>query len=105
MLIVETPIFTKRVHQVLDEEQYRLFQVGLIASPGTGNVVRGSGGIRRLRWSGSGRGKQGGARIMYYWFPEQDRILMLFVFLKNERADLSVRQLRQLRLLVESEFK
>lgn len=68
-------------------------------------MIRGSGGLRKLRWSGSGRGKQGGARIIYRWFPERDRLLMVFVFLKNERADLTGQQLKQLRALVESELR
>ena len=105
MLIVETPIFTKRIRLVLDEEQYRLLQSALIASPETGKVIPGGGGIRKLRWAGSGRGKRGGARVIYQWFPEHDRILMLFVFLKNEMTDLTRKQLGKLRQLVESEMK
>ncbi len=105
MLVVETPIFTKRIRVVLDEEQYRLLQSALIASPELGKVIPGGGGIRELRWAGSGRGKRGGARVIYRWFPERHRILMLFVFLKNEMADLSRKQLRELRRIVESELR
>ena len=105
MLIVETSIFTKRLRQVLDDDQYRLLQIYLIDSPDAGQVIRGSGGLRKLRWSGSGRGKRGGARIIYRWFPEQDRLLMVFVFLKNEREDRTHQQLKQLRALVESELR
>ena len=105
MLIVETPTFAKRLRQVLDEEQYRLLQAALIASPGIGKVIPGGGGIRKLRWAGSGRGKRGGARVIYHWFPDHDRLLMLFIFLKSEKSDLRARQLKQLRLVVESELK
>ena len=105
MVIVETPIFTKRVPLALDEEQYRLLQAALIAAPGIGKVIPGGGGIRKLRWVGSGRGKRGGTRVIYQWFPERDRLLMLFVFLKNERDDLSAQQLKHLRLVAESELK
>ncbi len=105
MLIVETPIFTKRLRQALDEEQYRLLQAALVASPDLGKVVPGGGGIRKLRWAGSGRGKRGGARVMYQWSQTHERLLMLFIFLKNERSDLSARQLRQLRRVVESELE
>ena len=104
MLIVETSIFTKRAQVVLDEEQYRLLQSALINSPEIGRVIPGSGGIRKLRWAGSGRGKRGGARLIYRWFPEQDRLLMLFAFRKNEMADLTKTQLKELRRLVESEL-
>ena len=105
MLLVETSIFTKRLRQVLNDDQYRLLQISLIDAPGAGQVIRGSGGLRKLRWSASGRGKRGGARIIYRWFPEHDRLLMVFVFLKNEREDLTGQQLKVLRALVESELK
>jgi mRNA-degrading endonuclease RelE of RelBE toxin-antitoxin system len=105
VLVVETRIFTKRVRVVLDEEQYRLLQSALIGAPELGKVIPGDGGIRKLRWAGSGRGKRGGARVIYRWFPEQHRILMLFVFLKNVMADLSRKQLRELRRIVESELR
>ena len=104
MVIVETPIFTKRVLQALDEDQYRLLQAALIAAPDSGSVIPGGGGIRKLRWGGSGRGKRGGTRVIYRWFPEHARLLMLFVFLKNERDDLSAQQLKRLRLVAESEL-
>lgn len=104
-MIVETPVFTKRVLQTLDDEQYRLLQAALVAAPETGWVIPGGGGLRKLRWAGSGRGKRGGTRVIYRWFPERERLLMLFVFLKNERDDLSVQQLKRLRLVAESELK
>ena len=100
MLIVETPIFTKRVQLGLDEEQYRLLQSAIVASPEIGRVIPGGGGIRKLRWTGSGRG-----RVIYRWFPDQDKVLMLFVFLKNEMADLTRPQLKQLRDVAESELR
>jgi hypothetical protein len=104
MVIVETQIFTKRVVQAIDDEQYRRLQSALVAAPQSGAVIPSGGGLRKLRWAGSGRGKRGGARVIYRWFPEQDRLLMLFVFLKNERDGLSGQQLRRLRLVAESEF-
>ncbi len=98
-------MFTKRVLQTLDDEQYRLLQAALVAAPETGRVILGGGGLRKLRWAGSGRGKRGGTRVIYRWFAERDRLLMLFVFLKNERDDLSAQQLKRLRLVAESELK
>ena len=90
---------------VLDDERYRLLQAALLAAPDAGSVIPGGGGLRKLRWAGSGRGKRGGARVIYRWFPERARLLMLFVFLKPERDDLSASQLEQLRLVAESELK
>ena len=105
MVIVETPIFTKRVLQALKDDEYRVLQAALIASPSAGPVIPGGGGLRKLRWVGSGRGKRGGMRVIYRWFPEREKLLMLFVFLKQERDDLSALQLKQLRLVAESELK
>ena len=65
MRIVETPIFTKRVKEILSEEEYRLFQIKLIDDPEAGNIIKGSGGIRKIRWSGSGKGKRGGSRLLH----------------------------------------
>ena len=104
MLIIETAIFTKRVNERLNDEQYRLLQWILVRAPESGKIIPGSGGLRKLRWAGSGRGKRGGIRLIYYWFPKQDRLLMLFLFAKNEQADLTVQQLKTLRLVVQREL-
>ena len=90
--------------QLLDDEQYRLLQWILHKAPDSGKIIPGSGGLRKLRWAGSGRGKRGGIRLIYYWFPKQDRLLMLFVFAKNEQADLTAQQLKTLRLVVQREL-
>ena len=58
-----------------------------------------------MRWSASERGKRGGARVIYYWFVSDSEILMLFVFKKNERSDISKEQLKLLRLIVERELR
>ena len=104
MLIIETAIFTKRVNELLDDEQYRLLQWILVKAPDSGKIIPGSGGLRKLRWAGSGRGKRGGIRLIYYWFPKQDRLLMLFLFAKNEQADLTAQQSKTLRLVVQREL-
>ncbi len=90
---------------MLDDEDYRLLQSSLVNLPVRGRVIPGSGGLRKLRWAGSGRGKRGGTRLIYRWFPEDDRILMLFIFAKNERADLTAEQLKQIKRVVEMELK
>jgi mRNA-degrading endonuclease RelE of RelBE toxin-antitoxin system len=105
MRIIETSIFTKRVLEILSEEEYRNFQISLISDPSAGKIIQGSGGIRKIRWSGSGRGKRGGSRILYYWYNEKGLMLMLFIFRKNERDNLSKNQIKILKSIVESEFK
>jgi mRNA-degrading endonuclease RelE of RelBE toxin-antitoxin system len=105
MVIVETPIFTRRIQEILSDEEYRLLQVQLINKPDSGKVIRGSGGLRKLRWSASGHGKRGGIRIIYYWFVSQETLLLLFVYSKREQDDLSPEQLRQLKKVVEGEYR
>ena len=104
MHFIETPIFTKLVRAHLDDEQYRELQLALILRPELGRVVPGGGGIRKLRWAGSGRGKRGGLRFMYFWEPARETIYFLYLFPKNEQADLTRAQLRVLRKVVEEEF-
>lgn len=88
MIIAETPTFTRQVRELLDEESYRQFQLELVENPERGNVIPGSGGLRKIRWHGSGRGKRGGTRVVYYWATEREVILLLLAYPKNERDDL-----------------
>jgi hypothetical protein len=105
MVIIETPIFTRRIQTILSDEEYRLLQVHLVNKPDSGKVIRGSGGLRKLRWSASGHGKRGGIRIIYYWFVSQDTLLFLFAYPKSEQDDLTPEQLRQLKRVVEGEYR
>jgi mRNA-degrading endonuclease RelE of RelBE toxin-antitoxin system len=104
MLIIETPIFTQRIHQFLSDEQYRLLQQQLVTKPDSGRVIPGSGGLRKMRWSVSGRGKRGGIRIIYYWAVARGQILMLFVYPKSEQDDLTPMQLRALKRIMDEEY-
>ncbi len=105
MLIVETPIFTKRIARILDEESYRLLQLHLLHRPEAGDIIRGSGGIRKIRWAPPGSGKRGGTRVLFYWAVNKETILMLFAFEKSERDDLTLGQVKQLAEVVREEFK
>jgi len=105
MIIIETPIFTRRLKTIIDDDQYRELQNELITRPDVGKVIPGSGGIRKLRWGASGRGKRGGNRIIYYWFSQKEVILMLLIYPKAEQDDLTPEQLRTLKNFVEREFK
>jgi len=105
MLIKETDVFYKRVQRLLDTESYRLLQLRLAADPEAGVLIPGTGGLRKIRWGGSGRGKRAGVRVIYYWAGAQDTILMLMMFAKNERSDQTQEQKVILRRIVEDEYK
>ena len=105
MVIKETPVFTKQVDRLLDPESYRLLQLRLVQEPEAGVLMRGTGGLRKIRWQGSGRGKRGGVRAIYYWATSHNEILMLLMYPKLERDDLSANQKKVLAALVREEFK
>lgn len=81
----------------MDDEEYGEMQVYLTLRPDAGSVMKGTGGMRKLRWAGSGRGKRGGLRVIYYWWVKTERISLLMVYPKNEQDDLTADQLKQLK--------
>jgi len=103
MELVETPVFTRLVTAELDADEYRLLQLHLLEHPDAGPVIPESGGLRKIRWRLTGRGKRGGARVIYYWKKSGSRLFLLFLYPKNERGDLTKVQLRKLRSLIESD--
>ena len=105
MVIIETSIFTRRIQTILADDEYRLLQAYLIRKPDGGKIIPGSGGLRKLRWSAGGHGKRGGIRVIYYWFVPQEIILFLFAYPKNEQDDLTPEQLKQLKKIIEGEYR
>ena len=103
MELIETSVFTRQVQAALTDEEYRTLQLQLIARPDAGRVILGSGGLRKLRWGLSGRGKRGGVRVIYYWQTAARKIFLLFMYPKNVRSDLSPTELRILRELVSND--
>jgi hypothetical protein len=100
MEIIETSLFTRQVQAALSDEEFRAFQLYLLARPDVGDLIPGSGGLRKVRWGLSGRGKRGGARVIYYWQSGAGQIFLLFLYPKNVRSNLSPRELRMLRALI-----
>jgi DNA-binding transcriptional regulator YiaG len=98
--LIETAVFTRQVHASLSDEQYRALQLQLILRPDVGDLIPGSGGLRKIRWQMPGRGKRGGARIIYYWKAAAGQIFLLFLYPKNVRSNLSPAELRTLRKLI-----
>ena len=88
LTFIETKLFTSLVHQYLADDEYAALQQALVATPDAGAVIRGSGGVRKLRWRVAGRGKRGGIRVIYYLRARQEEIWMLTVYAKNEEESI-----------------
>jgi hypothetical protein len=78
-----TPLFTKQVHDYLTDDEYGAFQEHLAANPDMGDVVRGSGGVRKVRWCRQGTGKSGGVRVLYFARTEAGEIWLLLIYAKS----------------------
>jgi hypothetical protein len=104
VIIIETSVFTRRVLNLLSEEEYRSLQISLAGRPDAGALIREGGGLRKIRWAIEGRGKRGGARVIYFWAASRDQVLLLLIYPKNERDDLTPGQLKKLRTIVETEY-
>lgn len=102
MIFVETRAFTRRVAELLDDEDYARLQRYLAEHPDVGDVMEGTGGLRKVRVAMAGRGKSAGARAIYYHFVPQSHIAMLLIFAKNEQEDLSPEQRRALGKIIET---
>jgi mRNA-degrading endonuclease RelE of RelBE toxin-antitoxin system len=94
----------RQTADLLSDEELTALQWALIANPESGDLIRGSGGLRKLRWAGSGRGKRGGLRVIYYWHVSGSVILLLLAYPKNEQENLSTDQLKILKSIIENEF-
>jgi len=100
LVFVETPTFTRLITQLMPDDDYRKLQQLLIENPARGDVIAGGGGVRKLRFSLPGRGKQGGARVLYYWLDRQFQIYLLVAYKKSVKDDLSASELALLRSFV-----
>ncbi len=101
MVIIETQVFTKQIKKLMGDDDYRLLQETLVNRPDMGSLIKNSGGLRKVRWSLDGRGKSGGARLIYYWMTADEQIYMLLAYPKNERENLTDEQLSMLKRIVE----
>lgn len=101
MLIIETTVFTKQITKLLPDHQYRELQQELIFNPNAGSIIQHSGGLRKIRWRAATKGKRGGIRVIYYWFVSENEIYMLLAYGKGEKDDLTAKELKVLRRVVE----
>ena len=89
----------------MDDENYRELQEALVEQPDLGDLIQGTGGLRKVRWKLPPKGKSGGVRVIYYWWSSKDQILMLLVYPKSEQDDLTQQQKSILADLVRQELE
>ena len=94
---VETKLFTGLLDRYLTDDQYAALQQALIDQPDAGDLVRGSGGVRKIRWGLDGRGKRGGVRVIYYVKARRDEIWMLTLYAKNEEQSIPAHILKKIK--------
>ena len=99
MIFIETTVFTREIKDLLPDEQYRMLQTALMYRPDAGDIIRGGGGLRKVRWTLPGRGKRGALRVLYFWDPPET-IYMLLPYKKTDQDDLTPEQLKFLRAIV-----
>lgn len=87
--IAEVPEYIRQAEKLLTAEERQDILSYLAAHPKSGDLIEGTGGIRKLRWGRGGRGKSGGVRIIYYYHSEAMPLYLLTLFAKNEQANLS----------------
>jgi len=87
--VIETPEFLSAARKIISDEKRALLVDYLAYHPMAGDLIPGTGGVRKLRWGLEGRGKRGGARVVYFYHDPDVPIFVLTAYAKNERADLS----------------
>ena len=100
LTFIESPIYSDQIDDLLGEDEHHLLQLALLEQPEAGDLIRGSGGLRKLRWSVAGSGKRGGIRVIYYLY-HRETAYMLFAYRKNRQEDLSAEQVKLLKQLIE----
>lgn len=100
MRIFTTRTYERAVRKLLSEADRQAMEAAIVADPGTAPVVQGTGGLRKLRWAGSGRGKRGGIRAIYFRHVRPDAIYLLTAYAKADREDLRPEDKKALSRLV-----
>ena len=103
MTFVETKLFTELVQEYLSDDEYAALQQSLIVSPEAGDVIPGSGGVRKLRWGVGGRGKRGGLRVIYFLRVRDEEIWMLTLYAKNVADNIPAKVLKRIKEEIDAE--
>lgn len=104
---VELPPFQRLRNEYFDDESFKGLQNELMENPEAGDVIQGTGGLRKLRYGDErrGKGKRGGLRVIYFWKDSDDQFWLFTVFDKDEAQDLTPDQRKMLKQRLQSEIK
>jgi len=107
MEFIEAPAFTRYLSSYLNDDEYRELQNRLTTGPELGGVMPGTGGFRKLRWADPrrGKGRRGGLRVIYYYFPGEQQIWLMTLYDKDEASDLTPKQRQALQNAIEIELR
>ncbi|WP_198401120.1 type II toxin-antitoxin system RelE/ParE family toxin [Thiomicrospira microaerophila] len=104
MIFIELPIFIRCADALFSDEDLRSMQTILLENPDAGDLIPGGLGLRKLRVPMKGRGKRGGARVIYYHWVKKSQCYLLYAYAKNVATDLTPDQLRKLAALMQEEI-
>ena len=105
MLFIELPIFTRCAERLFSEEDLRGLQNTILENHSVGTIIPGSKGLRKLRVPLPGRGKRGGARVIYYHWVSKECCYLVYAYAKNAASDLTQEQLKQLAAVIDAEIR
>tara|TARA_R110000850_G_scaffold154872_4_gene278756 strand:- start:569 stop:880 length:312 start_codon:yes stop_codon:yes gene_type:complete len=103
MIFIEASTFSELLPDYLTDDECRGLQIYLMQKPDAADLVRGSGGVRKVRWAPDGRGKSGGVRVIYYWKKPNHEIWLLTIYSKSERSTISGHILKKIAEAIDHE--
>ncbi len=101
LTVVESPIFQRLWPLYWDEDERAEFAAFIAAHPESGDVIRGAGGVRKVRWARPGTGKSAGVRIVYLLRRQESEVYLLTLYAKSARATISAAMLKEIRRVLE----
>jgi hypothetical protein len=106
-LFVELPAFAKYRADYLGDEEFRGLQQSMLKNPEAGDVIEGTGGLRKLRHGDSrrGKGKRGGLRVIYYWWDGGRQFWLFTLYDKDEMQNLSAEEKKLLKAMLKAELE
>jgi mRNA-degrading endonuclease RelE of RelBE toxin-antitoxin system len=103
MIFIEASVFTRLLPNYLSDDEYRALQWYLLERPDAGDIVPGSRGARKIRWSQAGRGKRGGIRVIYFWKESDNEIWMITIYAKSEKTSIPAHLLKKIAEEIQNE--